>query len=96
MLKTSKIHTCVVFDPNDGKIAHIHQEVTLQGGTAPAEAEIEKKVRGFVANKGRDLQGLRVAFVEDTRAKDKHYRMDSKTLKFVELPDPGRGGRQRQ
>jgi hypothetical protein len=49
-----------------------------------------------VANKGRDLQGLRVAFVEDTRAKDKHYRMDSKTLKFVELPDPGRGGRQRQ
>jgi hypothetical protein len=79
MLKTSKIHTCVVFDPSDGKIVHI-----------------EKKVRGFVANKGRDLQGLRVAFVEDTRAKDKHYRMDSKTLKFVELPDPGRGGRQRQ
>jgi hypothetical protein len=51
-------------------------------------------VRGFVASKGRDLQGLRVAFVEDTRAKEKQYRMDSKTLKFVEMPDPVRGGRQ--
>jgi hypothetical protein len=85
MLKTSKVHTCVVFDPSNGKIRHIHKEVTLEGANAPSEALIEAKVREFVARNGRNLQELKFAFVEDTRAQDKHYHVDPKSLKFVEV-----------
>jgi hypothetical protein len=85
MMKTSKIHTCVVFDPRDGKIRHIHKEVTLEGAQIPSESQIEAKVREFVVRNGRNLQEVKIAFVEDTRAKDRHYQVDPKSLKFVEV-----------
>jgi hypothetical protein len=85
VLKTSKIHTCVVFDPSSGKIRHIHKEVTLEGAKVPSESQIEAKVREFVVRNGRNLQELKFAFVEDTRAQDKHYHIDTESLKFVEV-----------
>jgi hypothetical protein len=33
---------------------------------------------------------LRIAFVEDTRSKEKHYRVDPQTLQFVEVPRPNK------
>lgn len=85
MLKTSKVHTCVAFDPGSGKIRHIHKEVTLEGANIPSESQIEAKVREFVSRKGHNLNELKLIFVEDTRAQDKHYHIDPKSLKFVEV-----------
>jgi hypothetical protein len=85
MLKTAKVHTCVVFDPRDGKIRHIHKEFTLEGAKIPAESEIEAKVRALAIRNGRNMHELRIAFVEDTRSKDKPYRLDPQSLKFIEV-----------
>jgi hypothetical protein len=85
MLKTSRIDTCVAFDPSNGKIRHIHKEVTLEGAKMPSESEIETRVREFVVRNGRNVQDLKFAFVEDSRAQDKHYHVDPKSLKFVEV-----------
>jgi hypothetical protein len=90
MLKVAKTHTCVVFSPADGKIHHVHKEVTLEGAQVPSEAQIEAKVRELATRGGRNLHGLRIAFVEDTRSKEKHYRVDPQTLQFVEVPRPNK------
>jgi hypothetical protein len=99
MLKASNIHTCVLYDPKDGQIIHVHREMTVGHGLKRTEAEVEAKARMLASKPGRgaenlkgvnrrDIESLRALFVKDTLVKDRHYKVDTATSKLVavELP----------
>jgi hypothetical protein len=85
MLKAASIRTCVVYDPANGKIVHVHKETTIVGGTERTDAEIEARARKFAAKPGRDVGRLAAAFVKDTRARNLHHKIDTATIEFVEV-----------
>lgn len=85
MLKPSSVRTCVIYEPQNGHIIHIHKEITMPGGLERTDAEIEARVRRFAAVSGRNIEKLRTAFVKDTRSREQHYKIDCATLDFVEV-----------
>jgi hypothetical protein len=87
MLKASVTRTCIVYSSEDGRIVHVHKEITIAGGLERPEAEIEARARQFAARRGRAPEELRVLFVEDRRSKGKRYKVDIDTLELVEVQD---------
>ena len=88
MLKPSRVRTCILYDLEDGKIVHTHKEITIASGLERADAEIEARVRKFATKPDRDPKKLRVIFIEDTRAKGRHYKVDSATSELVPVDTP--------
>ena len=95
MLKASSVHTCVIYDPKDGQIVHVHKEITI-GRLKRTEAEIEARARMFARRQAgdtekprtvqpRDIDSLKAVFVKDTLSKNRRYKIDTETLKLVEI-----------
>jgi len=78
----------VIYDPQDGRIVHIHKEITIAGGLERTEAEIEARARKFAAKPGLSGEGLKALFVKETRSKGRHHKVDTATLKLVEVELP--------
>lgn len=85
MFEISSVRTCVLYDPQDGTIVHIHKEIAVIGAPEATETEIEEKIRKFAARDGRDTKNLKTAFVNDSRSNQRHYKIDTTTLEFVEV-----------
>jgi|SRR5215469_16481553 len=95
MLKASNVQMCVIYDPENGQIIHVHKEIAI-GRLQRTEAEIETRARMFASRQGgdtenpkaviaRDIDSLKAVFVKDIRSKNRHYKVDTETLKLVEV-----------
>ena len=51
--------TCIVYDGETGRVHHIHEVVTLEGGREPGEAQIEADAMEIVNRKGKNVAKLR-------------------------------------
>ncbi len=78
---------CVVYDPETGRIHHVHRVVTLRGGAEPQPHEIEARARELATKKGKDALRLKTLMVapENLRSGAKH-RIDVKTNSLVSEP----------
>lgn len=54
---------CAVYDPNTGRIEHVHHVITLKGGTKPERSVIEAKAIEFATQKGEKTSQLKTLFV---------------------------------
>jgi hypothetical protein len=80
------VRSCFVYDPANGKIVHVHKNITIAGGLERSDAEIEARARKFATRtKRNDIDALRVIFAEDRRARGRRYRVDTATLQIVEV-----------
>ncbi len=52
--------TCIVYDAESGRVHHVHQVVTLEGGQEPTEAQIEAHAMEIVRRKGKPTQKLKM------------------------------------
>ena len=95
MLKASSVHTCVIYDHKDGQIVHVHREISI-GPLKRTEAEIEARARIFASKqvgdteklkavKPRDIDSMKAVFVKETPLKNRRYKVDTTTLKLVEV-----------
>jgi hypothetical protein len=50
---------CVLYDPEDGRVVHVHGVTTIQGGKAVSDAEVEQRTIAHAKSLGRPVQGLR-------------------------------------
>jgi len=79
----------VLYDPRDGKIAHIHGSAVDAGSTLPDHATIEKEARDYLAryaDKGRPrTRKLSVLHVDPKSFKPRaSYKVDPKKRVLVE------------
>jgi hypothetical protein len=93
IISAEHIQVVALYDPESGRIVHLHTVTTLTGGTPPThEAAIaEAKLRATRRNPHVD--GLAVALSNDAEHGRLPHRIDPKTKAFVPLPPEPRGPR---
>jgi hypothetical protein len=86
IISVEHVQVVALYDPESGKIVHLHTVTTLTGGTPPThEAAIaEAKLRATRRN--RNIDGLAVALSNDAEHGRLPHRIDPKTKVFVPIP----------
>ena len=51
---------CIVFDPKDGRVIHVHAATTLAGAKKSTDAELEKDAKRHAETFGHSLTGARM------------------------------------
>lgn len=85
------VQCCVVFDPTDGEIHHIHDVVTFEGGEAVSDYEVEQRALGLAAERGLDSSTLKTIHVDPEQLEPgRRYAVDPDRSALVprsELPE---------
>jgi len=75
--KVSSVSCCLLFDPKDGRICHVHRIVTMEGAPATPQAALESRTLQLAKELGLDTSRLRVLHVaEEALAEAAHYTVD--------------------
>lgn len=78
---------CVLYDPKNGNIAHIHRCIVFPGGSNRSEEELATKAKELAGMFGRDISSLRILHLPDKLLHPhKAYRIDLAKLSPVEIP----------
>ena len=95
-LRAQAHRVCVIYDPVDGRIIHVHHDVALPGGRPAGENEIETAAMTQLRKRGRETGGLRVlhAKPEDLRplVRYKVHRLENRLVPSQEFGGEPLGG----
>lgn len=81
---------CIVYDAQSGKIYHVHEVITLQGGREPTEAQIEAHAMAIVKRKGYPEERLSILHMPlEELPRRRAYIVDLKTKALVPKPPVG-------
>lgn len=50
---------CILYDPKDGRVVHVHGVTTLQGGREVSHPELEQRAMTNAQALGRSVEGLK-------------------------------------
>lgn len=88
-----RTHTCVLYDPKDGQIRHIHSVTTLGRMRAETDEEVEREAYALAKEGGRDVRAVRTLHLRDAELKPYvTYRVDVKSASLVEESTRFEGG----
>jgi hypothetical protein len=84
--RVQSVQTCVVFDPTDGTIQHIHDVVTLEGAEALSDYEVEQRALSLVAERGLDSSTLKTIHVDPEELEtSRRYAVDPDKSRLTPL-----------
>lgn len=87
--KLSSVSCCLLFDPMDGKIRHVHRIVTIE--EHPPEAELESQTLKLARDLGLDTTRLKVMHVDEKAlCEPGHYAVGPTSLILVKRKLPVR------
>lgn len=81
--KIRSLKCCVLFDPADGVIHHVHRVVTMEGAQETSESELEARTLHLAKRKGLDTGRLQVLHVDPAVLARGHHRVDPATRTLV-------------
>jgi len=90
-----KVAKVLVYDFETGKLHHMHQHITLEGGIEPDHEQLEKAaLENAMIRQGRDASRMRFLHIHDQNAMQPgtRYQVDVRNLALVEIgkmPMPG-------
>jgi hypothetical protein len=83
------VQTCVIFDPETGRIVHTHHVVTLPGAIPVSREEVERRAWERAAGAGNDPSRLRAIHVDSEQLnRSASYRVDVTTMSLVAIERP--------
>jgi hypothetical protein len=50
---------CILFDPKDGRVVHVHTATELHSQNTLTESEMEERARRYARHFGKSVEGLR-------------------------------------
>jgi hypothetical protein len=81
------IQCCVVFDPDDGQIQHVHRVVTMDGANDTSEQEMESRTLHLAREFGLNVKKLRIMHVDShDLLPGRQYSVDPASRKLVSRP----------
>lgn len=84
---------CLLYDPDNGAILHVHRVVTLKGAEEWPAAAIEERARQLAKDFGLDAGRLQALIVDGRKlAADKDYRVDPKKQRLIAAKRDGMPG----
>jgi hypothetical protein len=89
MPETISDKICILYDPSDGRIVHVHRSTILAGGKLKTDDEVEVRAKENAAAKGHHVGALNILHLP-AEAYDisKFYAVDVKGKKLVERKKP--------
>ncbi|MGL6235537.1 MAG: hypothetical protein ACRC20_09355 [Segniliparus sp.] len=82
--KVQSVSSCLLFDPRDGSIRHLHRVVTIEGAAPTSKAELEAQTLAEAKRLGLPAEQLQVLHVdEEALAEPARYSVDLTTRKLV-------------
>jgi hypothetical protein len=93
-IRVQSVHCCVLFDPGDGEIRHVHHVMTIEGAAVPSEKAIEARARELAKESGLDSRRLGALHVDAAEIEPGHsYRVDAKKRRLVKRRGTAKGPR---
>jgi hypothetical protein len=84
--KLKSVYAIALYDPNSGKIHHIHHVLTMEGSSPMEPQEVEKNVIATAKKLGHDVEKLKVLHTQDLQDLSGNYRVDVEKKTLVKLP----------
>jgi len=79
--------TCVVYDPDSGRVHHVHRVVTLEDGQEPSERQIEAHAMEILKRKGRSTEKLKALHLPSDKVEMQQLMsVDPKTGSLISKP----------
>jgi hypothetical protein len=82
----SYVAVIALYDPRDGRVAHMHHTMTLEGAQRRAPEEQEASARDAARRLGCDVGGLEALHVENLSPAGQQYAVDLSNRTLVEVP----------
>jgi|SRR5579872_3280788 hypothetical protein len=87
---------CVLFDPRDGRVVHVHGVTILHSGNGVGAAEMEARARKNAEHFGKSTAGLRALHVPVGAIREHGaYRVNERGDGLVLVPRSPRGKRKK-
>ncbi len=81
---------CLLYDPDNSAILHVHRVVTLKGAEEWPAAAIEERARKLATDFGLEAGRLKSPIVDGKKLKpEKDYRVDPKKPRLVSFKRDG-------
>lgn len=81
-------HTVALYDPESGRIAHMHRVLTLEGGTHYSPEHHEQNARAYAGKLGHPVKTLLALHVPNHKNSGARCCVDVKKQALVEMPTP--------
>ena len=86
-LQDDAVRLCVLFDPKDGRVVHVHGVAPLPGGGKVTDAELEKRARSRANALGHNDLGLKALYTLPSAVfKGSHFRVNPETSQLEFSP----------
>jgi hypothetical protein len=80
---------CILFDPKDGRVAHVHGSTVIGSPNTIADSEMEERARQQAANLGRSTDGLKALHLPfETVRQHRSFRVNEGGDGLIPLPPP--------
>ena len=87
------VSCCLLFDPQDGKIQHVHRVVTMEGAPDTSKKDLETQTVKVAKDLGLDTGRLQVLHVEEEALSEPaRYSVDPAKRTLVKAKLPSRKG----
>jgi len=87
-LDLEAVHVVALYDPDTGRIAHMHIVSMFAGGRAVSEKEAVEGAQQHAAHLGHRVQDLHVKVTSNPEHAQGSHRIDPRTGELIRLPDP--------
>jgi hypothetical protein len=88
------VHIVALYRPDDGRIVHLHQVVTFEGGKSISAEAAQRELHEIARRHGHDVGKLGTLVVSgDTLPQGGRFRVDAASRKLVSEAPPPRAAR---
>lgn len=84
------IHVVALYDPETGRIAHVHTVTVFKGGRGVTEKEAVEAAHAIARKSGVETAKLKVKVSKDPAHGRAHHRIDISSGNFVPIAAPKR------
>jgi hypothetical protein len=84
-----RVRTVALYEPDTGRIVHLHSELTFAGGARTADETLLAAVLKDAAGRHPDPHRFGVAWSDELEHARRPHRIDPATRAFVPLPPHG-------
>jgi hypothetical protein len=85
IISVEHVQVVALYDPESGRIVHLHMVTTLTGGTPPTQEAAIAEAKLLATRRNRNVDGLAVALSNDAEHGRLRHRIDPKTKAFVPI-----------
>ena len=86
--KLKSIDTIVLYDPENGKIHHMHRVLNLEGCSPLDPQEVEKNLILTAGKLGHNIEKLKILHTESLQDISGSYRVDIEKKTLIRLSEP--------